>query len=324
MPQQFITHQDIVDFADAHINLPPADYEALLDQYETMSNALDEYIAAHPDCGMMRMYSCGNLAYGVARQGFDLHNVAIYVKREITPETELEMLDWFAAQLRQVYPGIPPERIYVKGHIVRMDNMRGDGIDAMVTPIQHDETTEHEGWQIARETGERVRLSVPMRLKLVQDCRRKVPRHFAQIMRLLDWWVEKRHSSDSSFRLKSILIEIICAHLLETGMDFSDYPSALKGFFSFIAESKLQQRMLFEGCASPTPMPVEKAGPVEIFDPYNKENNIANGYTEEDRHRIVSASADGLKAIAAAEASSTRAEAASHWQDILGKEFRID
>ncbi|MFC1736906.1 CBASS oligonucleotide cyclase [Candidatus Hydrogenedentota bacterium] len=320
-PQQFITHQDIASFADGYINLSDSEMESLLNHYKSMSDTLDRYVAAHPDCGLIRMYSCGSMANRVAMKGFDFHNTAIYVNREITPETEPEMLDWFASQLREVYPHMPSEQIFPKGHVVWFD-LEGKGIDVMVTPIQYDDQTEDTGWQIARETGQRVMLSIPMRLKLVKDCRRKVPRHFAQVLRLLNWWVEQRHKTDPDFRFKSILIQITCAHLLDIGTDFTDYPSALKAFFTFIAESGLQERMLFETCSSPTEMPAEKVGPVEIFDPYNKENNIANGYSEDDRMRIVNGAREALKAITLTQDSSTREEAAAHWQDVLGPEFK--
>ena len=320
MSQQFISHQDVADFADSQINLAAEKSKAMFDLYESMRETFNAYVKAHPDCGMIKMFMSGNLAKGIAGKDFNLIDIAIYVDMDICPEPEPELLAWFAERLRDVYPDIDPQRIVPEIHYIRFD-FGCDPADLKVTPIYYNGLPEDRGWQIARETGQRVMTSIPLRVKLIQDCREKEPRHFAQVVRLLDWWVDQRNSVDPEFRFKSILIEIICAHLQDDGMNSSDYPAALKTFFSFIADSGLQRRMLFEGHGSSTQMPEEKAGPVEIFDPYNKENNIANGYTEQDRQRIVIAAKEACEAIAAAEESTTRDEAVQHWQGILGPSF---
>ena len=48
------------------------------------------------------------------------------------------------------------------------------------------------------------------------------------------------------FRFKSFMIEMILAKLCDDGVDFSDYPEALQSFFTYVAESNLSERIVFE------------------------------------------------------------------------------
>ena len=53
----------------------------------------------------------------------------------------------------------------------------------------------------------------------------------------------------------------------------------------------------------------------------NPENNVAHGYDETHRRRIVEAAEDSLEALAAARYATTKGEALSYWREVLGASF---
>jgi len=122
--------------------------------------------------------------------------------------------------------------------------------------------------------------------------------------------------------MKSFMIELIVAHLADSGIDLSDYPNALEGVFAYIVKSQLKTRISFTDYYAASALPAASGKPIEVFDPVNPTNNVAAIYDDAQRKKIVSAAQDALEAITEARFATTRGRAIECWQDVLGSSFR--
>jgi hypothetical protein len=118
------------------------------------------------------------------------------------------------------------------------------------------------------------------------------------------------------------MCEMIVAHLADTGVRMSDYPVALEAFFRYVVKSQLKQRISFTDYYPESKLLPATGQAIEIFDPVNEANNVASGYSHQDRQRIVDAAEESLERLAEARFATTRGRAISCWQDILGASFR--
>jgi hypothetical protein len=84
----------------------------------------------------------------------------------------------------------------------------------------------------------------------------------------------------------------------------------------------LKERVFFTDHYAASSLPTRNTGVIEIFYPINPYNNIAKNYGETDRQAIISAAHEALDAIIEAQYTTTKAEAAECWQDILGRGFK--
>ena len=116
-----------------------------------------------------------------------------------------------------------------------------------------------------------------------------MPQHFSQVIRLLKWWVRLNKSHHPDFRFKSFMVELLCAHMLDNGANFKDYPRILQEFFSLIVQSQLKMKVAFTDYYPSSSLPKTGSSPVIIFDPVNAENNVADNYSDHDRITLVEA-----------------------------------
>jgi hypothetical protein len=123
------------------------------------------------------------------------------------------------------------------------------------------------------------------------------------------------------FRFKSFMIEMIMAHLADSGLDLTDYPEALQHFFTYVATSDLRKRIVFADYYDPN-----AAGtftePVQIIDPVNPCNNVSRLYSRQQADAIVEAALDAGDAIDAALAAPTKHETVRYWQKVFGPSFQ--
>ena len=86
--------------------------------------------------------------------------------------------------------------------------------------------------------------------------------------------------------------------------------------------SRLQERIAFKDYYGSSELPAQRADLVEIFDPVNPANNVATGYTDQDRRRIVEVADEAVSALAEARFATTKEREIRCWQRILGPSFR--
>jgi hypothetical protein len=316
-----VEHKQVRDFALERVNVRREDLTEYRAQANRLREKLEKHIREHPDYGLVKMRSAGSVAKGTALKTINDMDLVVYVKASEAPTNESELLDWMAERLRAAYPNHPPEQIKPGLHAVTI-SFSGSGLDVDVAPVLWEGDADDVGYLILPGSGQRVKTSVTQHLQFVRGRKGSSPSDFAQVVRLLKWWVRRQKSLDSGFRFKSFMVELICAHLADEGTDFADYPDAMESFFAYIVQSELSERIAFEDFYAVSELPAETPQEIEIFDPVNPENNVASLYTREQRQRIVKAADEAISAIAEAAYATTKGRAVDCWQIILGPTFK--
>jgi tRNA nucleotidyltransferase (CCA-adding enzyme) len=316
-----ITHAHIADFAAETVNLSREDATEYREQVRRLRDQLDRYAADHPDYGLIKTLLSGSLAKGTALKVLNDVDVAFYVKAEKAPSAEPALLNWLAERLREAYYQMKPDQITVNKHSVCI-KYAVSGLSVDVVPVQYKGDADDRGYLFAFDGGKPVLTSIPLHLAFIRKRKAAQKDHFAQVVRLVKWWVRQQRSKDESFRLKSFMVEMIVAHLADSGVSMADYTTALEKVFGYIVKSRLKARIYFTDYypASKLPGPTGKA--IEIFDPVNETNNVASVYDDSHRAKMVSAAQDALEAISEARFATTRGKAIECWQDVLGPSFR--
>lgn len=321
MSTPFILHNQVADFAEEEVNLSREHAKEFRDQVNRLRDKLEAHIQDHPDFDLVKMLLSGSLAKGTALKTINDIDVAVYVKAESAQGNETDFLEWLAVKLRQAYPQMAPNQITPGKHCVRI-SFHGTGLDVDVVPVHYGGDVDDCGYLVVRDTGERVLTSIPLHLQFIRARKLKQPQHFAQVIRLLKWWIREREALAESFRFKSFMIEMIVAHLVDKGVDLSDYTVAMEQVFRYLVKSQLKSRIAFEDYYSSSKLPDPTGKPIEIFDPVNASNNVSADYSDQDRRRIVETAQEALERIVEARHATTKARAVSCWQDILGSSFQ--
>ena len=316
-----ISHADIAGFAEESVNLKREDAKDFREQVWLLREKLEKYAADHPEYGLIKTLLSGSLAKGTSLKTLNDIDVAFYVNADKSPSAEPDLLEWLAKRLRDAYPQMKPDQITPNKHSVCI-KYAVSGLSVDVVPVQYKGDPDDRGYLFAFDGGEPVLTSIPLHLAFIRKRKALQKLHFAQVIRLVKWWVRLQKSNDESFRLKSFMTEMIVAHLADSGVVMSDYPTALEKVFSYIVKSQLKSRIAFTDyyTASKLPGPTGKA--IEIFDPVNENNNVASVYDDTHRKKIVTAAQDALEAISEARFATTRGRAIECWQDVLGPSFR--
>ncbi|MGH3782534.1 MAG: CBASS oligonucleotide cyclase [Pseudonocardiaceae bacterium] len=186
------------------------------------------------------------------------------------------------------------------------------------------------GYLVAKDTGELLLTSVRLHLEFVRKRKADCPDHWAQVVRLVKWWIRQHKPQegqsrlrDGQFRFKSFMAELVCAHLLDEGLvTFNDYIGAMDGFFDWVVRTGLSERVAFTDYYAAAVLPSTWVGVIEVFDPVNPDSNVARLYDDDNRKRIVLAAEEALDAITEAGYATTKNQAVECWQVVFGDRFR--
>jgi tRNA nucleotidyltransferase (CCA-adding enzyme) len=214
-----------------------------------------------------------------------------------------------------------PEQIQPNKHSVCI-KYAVSGLSVDVVPVQYKGDPDDRGYLFAFDGGKPVLTSIPLHLEFIRKRKAQQKDHFAQVVRLVKWWVRQQKAKDDQFRLKSFMSEMIVAHLADSGANMSDYAAAMETVFGYMVKSKLKTRISFTDYYPLAKLPGPSGKPIEIFDPVNETNNVAAIYDENHRQRMVTAAQEALEAISEARFATTRGRAIECWQDVLGVSFR--
>src|ERR1700723_3767987 len=261
-----ITQADLAAFADERVNLKSEKVERFRNQVNNLRDQLERYIEEHPEFLFKKLQMSGSLAKGTALSTINDVDVALYVKGEGAPDELAKLLPWLVEKLRETFPSIPYDRIYVDGPCVCI-SFKGTGIDVEISPIMYDGDPEWRGYLWDRKTGQKKLTSIPLHLEFIRKRKEKQPKHFAQVIRLLKWWMRQREDDTQDFAFRSFLIELIMAKLADDGVQFGDYLSGLESFFTYVQNTGLKKRISFADNYPSTELPKDRLNVVEIFDP---------------------------------------------------------
>lgn len=318
---RYVQHEVLAKFAQDRVNLSPQRAREYREQGNRMRERLEKHIAAHPDYALVKMLNAGSVAKGTALTTIGDMDLAVYVKRVAVPEGDEELVRWLRDRLRECYPQLDEDQFELREHCVQIHFRSRNLVDVDVVPVLYDGEPDNMGCLIVRDTGERVVTSVSRHLDFIRSRKGGSPSDFAQVIRLLKWWAGELKDRDPSFRFKSFMIELICAHLHDDGMDFSDYVEGMEAFFSYIVTTGLKERIAFTDFCSASDLPAPIGAEIEILDPVNPENNVAASYTRANREMIVAGAAEAHDALADAAYATTKGRSVEDWSDILGPTF---
>lgn len=318
----FVEHSHIRAFAEAKVNLKREDVRDFRAQVNRLRDRLAEYIKEHPDYGLVKMLHAGSVMKGTALKTVNDMDVAVYVRPSDETTDENRLISWLAARLKEVYPTMKPEQFIPRDHCVTV-SFSGSGLDVDVVPVIAEEDDQDYGWLVVKDTGERVRTSIPLHLEFIRTRKKAQANHFAQVVRLLKWWIRQCKSNDTSFRFKSFMAELICARLADEGLDCSDYRRALERVFTYIVTTGLTERIVFTDNYG-SDAAADSNAPIQIFDPVNPDNNVAVQYSETARKAIVEAAADALDAITEAHYATTQGRAIALWKIVFGPSLSLE
>jgi tRNA nucleotidyltransferase (CCA-adding enzyme) len=321
MTRQHVDHSEIACFAQEKVNLPRDKAEEYRAQVRRLREKLESYLAEHPDFTLKKMILSGSLAKGTTLRSLNDIDVACYISGADAPSDIDALLKYLAERLRKAFPNFSPDQVEPQTYCVKV-SFRGTGLDVDVVPILYYGDPQWYGNLVSQDDGSFLKTSIPLHIDFTRKRKQAQETHYAQVVRLVKFWVKNIKREREDFRFKSFMIELILAHLSDQGLDFSDYPEALQHFFTYLARSNLRELIAFEDYYASSEIG-EFIEPVQIIDPVNAENNAACLYTSEQADTIVDAALDAGDAIDSALAAPTKQETVYYWQKIFGPSFQI-
>jgi len=319
MSRTHVGHPDVTRFADERLNLKREDAADLRAQVGRLRDRLEDYLKENPDFELRKMLVSGSLAKGTALKSLNDIDVACYVSSARAPASIPDLIQFLAERLRWAFPNFRPEQVKPNTFSVTVSFM-GTGLRVDIVPILYHGDPQWRGYLVSQDTGEKLLTSIPMHLDFIRRRKDANKTHFAQVVRLLKFWVRQRKDGDAQFRFKSFMVELVVAHLADRGLALGDYPEALALAFAYIANDGLRTAVAFAdyydpaGCKSTT-------HPIRIWDPVNCENNVAKLYSDDQRTAIIDAALDAGDAIDAALRAPTKGETLQYWRRVFGASF---
>lgn len=319
MSKEHVSHADIARFADERVNLKREDAAELRAQANRLREKLEGYLKDHPDFDLRKLLLAGSLAKGTALKSISDIDVACYVSSASAPEKIGELIEWLAKKLETAFPNFKPEQIKRKTYSVSV-NFVGTGNEVDIVPILYDGAADWRGYLVSQDNGEKLMTSVPMHLEFIRKRKKANETHYAQLVRLVKFWVELRKQLDSEFRFKSFMVELVLAHLADDGAHLDNYAEALATFFNYLASDEFRTTIAFDDYYEPSSCETG-ADPIRIWDPVNCENNVAILYNASQKTKIVEAALEAGDAIDSALRAVTKSETVRYWRKVLGPTF---
>ncbi|MDE0404722.1 MAG: CBASS oligonucleotide cyclase [Nitrospira sp.] len=316
MSREHIDHKHIVDFADRRVNLHRDDAKEYREQVVRLREKLEKYVAGNPDFELRKILLSGSLAKHTALRTLNDIDVAVYIAS--APEDVKQLMRWLAEKLRTAFPNFSPEQVEVQTYSVRID-FRGSGLSVDVVPVFAERGDGDWGYLVSQEDGRQLRTNITLHKDFIRKRRKNNP-HYAQVVRLLKWWVRTRKEENEQFGFKSFMVELALAKLVDNGESLDDYPEALLSFFDHIARTNFSDMIVFDDYPE-AGTPTDCGDPIRVFDPVNAKNNVGRKYSDNQRNVIVDACIDAGDAIEAALRARTKTETLDYWRKVFGSSF---
>ena len=321
MGTEHVSHSDIARFAQEKVNLPKNKANEYRVQVRRLRERLENYLDENPDFTLRKMLLSGSIAKGTALRSLNDIDVGCYISGSDAPHDIAALLAYLAERLRKAFPNFSPDQVTPQTYSVTV-SFRGSGLDVDVVPILYDGDENWYGNLVSQDDGSFLKTSIPLHLEFIRKRKNAQDTHFAQVVRLVKFWIRNMKREQDGFRFKSFMCELVLAHLADQGMDFSDYPEALQHFFTYVARTGLREQITF-GDYYDLSAVGSFTEPVQIIDPVNEENNAARLYTQAQAGAIADAALDAGDAIDAALRAPTKQETIYYWQKIFGSAFQV-
>lgn len=320
MAKTHVGHGEIARFAQDRVNLPQEKAQEYRAQARGLRERLEGYLSEHPDFTLRKIMLSGSLAKGTALRTLNDIDVACYISGADAPKDVKALLDYLAERLRNAYPNFSADQVKPQTYSVTV-SFKGSGLDVDVVPILYDGDPDWFGNLVSQDDGSLLLTNIPRHIEFIKKRKARHPENFAQVARLIKYWVRHVKQSQKDFRFKSFMVELVLAHLSDQGAAFSDYPEALQHFFSYVAKSDLRKRIVFEDYYRANTVG-GFTDRIQIIDPVNAKNNASRLYNDAHASAMVNAALDAGDAIDAALYATTKGQTVEYWQKVFGPTFQ--
>ncbi|MEE4211057.1 MAG: CBASS oligonucleotide cyclase [Parvularcula sp.] len=239
-------------------------------------------------------------------------DVVFYIEGK---DADAESLESLSSQIHDLlvdqYPNKSVEDFKIQRKAATVQFV-GSGLAVDIVPVIEDDTRDGYGWQFDLSDGSKMETCAPCQIKFVRD-RKNADKDFRTLVRM-----GKRWRNRAEIKLKSFMIELIFAYLLDRDGPEGGIEQKFRDFLLYIAQSGLKETISFpENSAFFRP---QFDDPVVILDPVCSSNNVASRVTEDERLEIVAAAQETWEA---AYFASTEDDD-EVWKEIFGPKFNTE
>jgi tRNA nucleotidyltransferase (CCA-adding enzyme) len=316
-----ITHRDLVAFADDRVNLKKAEVDRQRAQVNSLRERIETKIATTPGFAFVKALNAGSVAKGTALNNAKDRDLAVYVRAELAPAEMPKLVGWVRDRLLEIYPNMAADQIVAKTHCVTV-HFNGTGLDVDVVPVLYEGEANDVGSLVSKVDGDLLKTSVRLQLDFIRGRKNAHPQDLAQLIRFTKWWARQQAKRDGEFKCQSYMLELLWIHLADNGLTLDEYPSALEEFFGFIVNGGFDRQIAFTDYHKAADLPDRGTIPIQVLDPVNFENNVAQHYKTADRDRLEAAAQAAFDAITTARFEPIKGMAVRLWQQVLGTGFK--
>ena len=301
------------------LRLPPDKREEYREQVERLIESLKRDIASETDIKVTNVMKAGSFAKSTILRKTSEDPVDVDVVFYLSgvngdaAALELEEINEMICQmLSDAYRNKPISDFKIQRKAATVSFVQ-TGLKVDVVPVIEDSRRPDSGygWQFDLKNGSRVQTCAPCQIEFVQK-RKQKDRHYRTLVRLAKKW--RNHAELEP--LKSFMIELIMAYLLDREGAEGAIETRLQRFLLYIAQSGLKEKIRFP---ENTYMK-QFSDPVVIVDPVCDENNIASRITESEREEIIKAAQDAWETLHFASVEDDY----SIWKEIFGSRFQVE
>lgn len=239
-------------------------------------------------------------------------DVVFYISgRSVDRETLHTLNDLIYELLIKIYPAKAVEDFQLQRKAATVSFV-GTGISVDIVPVIEDESRPGYGWQFDLHDGARIQTCAPCQIQFVR-ARKGQDKDFRTLLRLAKKW---RNTAELK-PLKSFVIELIMAYLLDNEGNGGTIEQRFRRFLLYIAQSRLEEIISFP---ENTPPLGRFSDPVVILDPVYSFNNAAGRITEAERQEIVAAALDAWETANLASADNDN----EVWIELFGPRFEVE
>ncbi|MCY4591261.1 MAG: CBASS oligonucleotide cyclase [Alphaproteobacteria bacterium] len=239
-------------------------------------------------------------------------DVVFYISgRSIDRETLESLNDLIYDLLLKIYPSKAVEDFEIQRKAATVSFV-GSGLSVDIVPVIEDESRDGYGWQFDLRDGSSMQTCAPCQIKFVRD-RKDRDQDFRTLVRLAKKWRNQAELKP----LKSFIIELIMAHLLDQEGADGSTEQRFRRFLLYTAQSELKERIQFPENTGPFGV---FSDPVVILDPVCSLNNVATRITETERQQIAGAAREAWETANFASAENDN----EVWKEIFGPRFKVE
>jgi hypothetical protein len=239
-------------------------------------------------------------------------DIVFYISgRDATHETLQTLSETIHALLIKIYPTKSVEDFTIQRKAATVEFVRS-GLTVDIVPVIEDEKRTGYGWQFDLRDGTRLQTCASCQINFVR-ARKNDDRDFRTLVRLAKRWRNKAELN----HLKSFVIELIMAYVLDTRGKAGSIEEGFRRFLHYIAQSELKETIKFKEYADQIG-PFDE--PVVIIDPVYGQNNVASRISEEERKEIVQTAKEAWETACFASVEGDM----EIWKELFGPRFKVD